>query len=284
MVETLRSARVYFWPIITANILAMAVGVGGDVRHMALFSLVLSALASFGFLVNDLSDRRIDRVNQAGHFERASDAAVVLGRVTATIFLIGAVALAWRLGTVELSLTAGIAAALAVYSSVLRRAALVANLATGVLATAPLWAPLVITPPRVSAWQWWLVSAAGGMIVAREILMDVRDRVGDEAGGRITLATWLGARPSVQMAKITTLTAIAPLAVAVTIGIARLGPWLALAAVIVAAVFLFLVLGPIARVQAAHSDSRATIQHYVLRSRLAMACFPAIALLLAQSP
>src|SRR5947209_9654348 len=61
MHKIIRSGRFYFWPIITANVVTMTLAIGGNPIQAAAFSIVISCLASFGFLLNDLWDREVDK-------------------------------------------------------------------------------------------------------------------------------------------------------------------------------------------------------------------------------
>jgi len=279
MAATLRSARLYFWPIILANVVAMTIGAGGDVRRMAWFSLVLSSQASFGFLVNDLCDRRIDRVNRAGHFEHSPRPTLILARVTASVLCVGSLALAWALGPGAWMIAVSLAIGLAAYSRVLRRAEVLPNVAGAVFASAPLWAPLVLALSGGARWQWWLVAAVVVLLTAREMLMDVRDRRGDAAGGRKTLATQRGARAAIRVGVGLTATGLVPFCVAVLVRPSTVSPTSTAAAAAVATVIALLLVIPAWSILSRAADGTA-IRSYVLRSRLAMALLPVLSLLL----
>lgn len=282
MSETFRSARVYFWPVIVANVMAMAVGAGADLWRMAAFACVLCALASFGFLLNDLSDRAIDLVNEAGHFERASPQAIRLAWGTAAAFALVALVVSGSLGARASVITAALAAGLVIYSPILRRFVLLPNVATAVLASSPVWAPLALSATGGVAWQWALALAFAVILTAREILMDVRDAFGDAAGGRATLATRLGASGGIRVGVLLTRVAVVPFAVAVGLGARHASPLVLAAVLALAWAVLALLLVSSSRISASLADQRPSIQQYVLRSRLAMALVPAMALLLAR--
>ncbi len=67
----LASARLYFWPLILANVLASAIVVDHQLYDAICLSLSLSFLSSFGLLINDLWDRHIDRINGIDRFASA---------------------------------------------------------------------------------------------------------------------------------------------------------------------------------------------------------------------
>jgi 4-hydroxybenzoate polyprenyltransferase len=283
MDETFRSARVYFWPLIAANVMAMAVGAGADLWRMAAFAVVLCALASFGFLLNDLSDRAIDLVNEAGHFERASPHAIRLARCVACAFAGVAVVISMALGPRASVIAAVLAVGLMAYSPFLRRFVVVPNVATAALASSPVWAPLALSAGGGLVWQWALVLSFVVLLTAREILMDVRDVAGDVAGGRATLATRLGANGGVRAGVLLTRLAVVPFAVAVGLGARQTSPVALAAALALASGILVLFLASSSRIPSAAAEIRPAIQAYVWRSRLAMALVPAMALLLARS-
>ena len=285
MVEIARSSRLYFWPIIAANVLTMTVVAGGDLRGMALFSLSLSCLASFGFLVNDLCDRRIDLANDAGHFERSAPATLRAARLAAAAFCGAGLALAWAVGPQVLAVAAGLAVGLAGYSPILRRAEVVPNVATAVFGSSPLWAPLLLSRSGGTTSQWWLVAAAVVVLVAREILMDVRDRHGDAVVGRRTLATLFGVAVSTRIGFGLTMLAVVPVALAVGAAATQLSFVVGLTVALVAIVTAGLLVVPAARIpRDTAADPAQAIQAYVRRSRIAMALVPVLGLLLSRLP
>jgi 4-hydroxybenzoate polyprenyltransferase len=280
-VETLQSARLYFWPIIAANALAMSAGTGVDPYRMAWFAGVLAALASFGFILNDLLDRRIDLVNAAGHYERAAGHALVVGWVAAAALFAAAASIAWWLGDREYRLAMALSVPLIVYSPLLRRLALVANVTTAALASSPLWAPMILADAPIALWRLGLLSGAAVFLVAREIVMDVRDRTGDAAGGRRTLVTWIGPRRSLLAAIGLGGAGVTMLALAIAIGAAGLDRASAMAVIAAGGAVLGLVLSPLSRLRAGTAgDDAAAIRLFVRRSRLMMLGLPAIVLLL----
>jgi len=164
---------------------------------------------------------------------------------------------------------------------IIRKLGVLANVTTAAAAAAPLWAPLWFAPSGGRAWQWWLVGAVSMMLVAREVLMDVRDRAGDAAGGRTTLATRHGAGAASRLGVGLTFAATVPFVAAIVLA-GPASPGRVALALGLAGAIAYLLVVPAARIVApAAAIDGATIQAYVLRSRAAMALLPALALLLA---
>lgn len=277
MIETLRSARLYFWPIIATNVLAMGRLLGSsDVATLIVFAVALSALASAGFLVNDLSDRAIDRHNAARHFEGASAGALRIGWISAGVLAISAAVMTAIVNQRALALTACVAVIFLIYSPVLRRLSIVANLATAVVATSPLWGPPFVLRIAAAEWMWWLFGSAAAFICAREIVMDVRDQAGDSIGGRRTLPLALGTPRTLAIARAMLVMAFVLLA----IGLAAAAPHTNYTRTLLAATIALGSQAAVLMMRLKSPVEPADIQHYVQRSRLAMACLPAALLLL----
>jgi len=279
MRKTVRSCRFYFWPIIAANSLAMTLGLGGNWLHALSFSIVISSLASFGFLFNDLWDRDIDRVNGAGHFEHSSRSELYLGSLSAVGFLAFGICLACTLGRAELRLASAIAVTLALYTPIFRRLLLLPSLVTALLATSPLWGPLLLWHSADTA-RWAFISANALIVVAREILMDIRDHSGDILGGRDTIATIFGRRISAITAAIVSAAAAAILigTFASSMGQHSLAGNCAAATSV--ALILYLAVHPIIRAVMRDDVSNKTVQHHVIVSRFAMALIPVLTIVL----
>lgn len=280
MNTVIRSGRFYFWPIIAANVLAMTLSIGGDPVRALAFSIVISCLASFGFLLNDLWDRDVDRVNRAGHFENSNANTVKLGVTAGVCFLAGGLGLAYWLGPLELYTAAGIAVSLAAYTVLLRRYLLVPTILAAVLATSPLWTPLTLWAREVDRWKYLFVAAIILIVAAREIFMDARDCAGDITGRRDTFATVFGDRIAKFVAIMLTSSASLLLVVVVAASARDLpaGNKLGVAAIL-AAILSLLIRPAIGTLQGGRGE-RATIQKYVLRSRAAMVLIPLLNLLL----
>ena len=59
------SARIYLWPIILLNSIAISLSINYNLLQGAIIGISLSFISSFGFLINDIWDRPIDRINLA---------------------------------------------------------------------------------------------------------------------------------------------------------------------------------------------------------------------------
>jgi 4-hydroxybenzoate polyprenyltransferase len=276
MGKTIRSGRFYFWPIITANTVTMTLGIGGDLKRAFVLSIIISCLASFGFLLNDLWDRKTDEINRAGHFEDAGFSTVMIGVVSALGFLLSGIGLALLLGRLELKLAVGIALALVSYSLFLRKVLLLPTVLAAVLAASPLWTPLLLWSRTFDQSKWAFVVAIVLMVAGREILMDSRDQRGDFACGRQTMPTIFGARIA-KMAAGMLIASAGVLLVATIASRVFLMPLQAtVGAAAVTGAILYLVLP--AALRTLNSETRETIQYFVIRSRIAMALTPLLLL------
>lgn len=274
MRTVVRSGRFYFWPIITVNVVTMTFAVGGELGQAVAFSVVISCLASFGFLLNDIWDRDVDRVNKAGHFENASAAIVGLGIAAGLLFLMTGLFLAFWLGPREFGVACSIAFGLGAYTILLRRLLFMPTIVAALLAASPLWSPLVLWAEDVSQLKGLFVAAIITMLAAREILMDTRDRAGDMVGGRDTFATVFGERIAKLVAVMLTLSAGVLFAVIVVVNALGLSVGNKLIAFAVTSVILYLLLRPAVGTVLHIEEERVAIQKYVIRSRWAMGLIP----------
>lgn len=280
MHTVVRGGRFYFWPIIAANVLTMSLAVGGSPIRSLAFALVISSLASFGFLLNDLWDRDIDRVNTAGHFENSDVATLRLGVVAAGGFLTAGLTLAFFLGTTEVIVAVGIAIALAMYTVVFRRLLFIPTIVAAVLSASPLWAPLVVWRGGIDLWKSVFIAAIVLILAAREVLMDVRDRLGDQTGQRDTFATVFGGRTAKFVAVVLTVSSCLILVATVLPTALVMPPFGKLAGGVVGGTIIYLLVRPAVRALLEGEEERTAIQNYVHSSRAAMALIPLLNLLL----
>lgn len=283
MKTIVRSMRFYFWPIVILNTTTMTVAVGGDATRGASFSVVICLLASFGFLLNDLWDRRVDKVNNSGHFESSGRRTIRGGAVVSIVCLIVGLGIAWLVGSTASEIAWLVAAGLAAYTVVLRRYLLVPTLLASVLAASPLWAPLLSWPRNVRPMHWVFVAGMTLLLAARETLMDVRDRPGDKVGERDTMATLFG--PAIAKSAAFTLLISGATLLCFVLGkqivsLSSLGRFIA-----TLSTCLVLLLVVIPAIKAVLVDSKtggdyAAIQGFVFRSRAAMAFVPLLNLFL----
>lgn len=280
MPTVIRSGRFYFWPIIAANIITMTLAIGGDPTHAAIFSIVISSLASFGFLLNDLWDRDIDRVNGANHFEYSLPPTLRIGVAASGIFLFAGLGVAFKLGLAEFFTACGIAIALAAYSLLLRKYLFIPTIIAAVLASSPLWIPLVLWAKDVDRWKYLFIASVILIIAAREIFMDTRDQAGDLAGFRYTFATVFGNRISKLTAVMLTSSASILLFVVVAHSSSSLPLSTKFCALLTTVAIMLLLLLPSLLTLTAVDNEKVSIQKYVLRSRAAMTLIPLLNLFL----
>jgi 4-hydroxybenzoate polyprenyltransferase len=155
---------------------------------------VISLLASFGFLINDLWDRNVDKINHAGRFENSDRKTIALGCIASSGCLALGIGFALSFGWKETEIACGLAFGLACYSCFLRQYLITPTIFAGILAASPLWFPLILWPRNVHPMHWVFLVAMILLLAARETFMDVRDRNGDKVGARETVATVFGTR------------------------------------------------------------------------------------------
>lgn len=280
MYTVIRSSRFYFWPIIAANVVSVTLGVGGDLLRGAGFAVVISCLASFGFLLNDLWDRDIDRINTKRHLEYADPSTLKGALAVGLGFLIAGLALAFCLGSLEFSVAVSIGLALAAYTVLLRRFLFIPTIVAALLSASPVWAPLVIWGNNYDMWKCLFLAAIIVILAAREILMDAGDRVGDLAGGRDTLATVFGARIAKSVSVILTLSAIVPFVVAIGSGAFNLSLAGKLGVAGIGGAIAGLLGYSALKMLLEKQDDEIAIPKYMSRSRAAMALIPLLNFLL----
>jgi len=283
MQTIVRSMRLYFWPILAVNAVAMTAAIGGDLKRGALFSVVISLLASFGFLLNDLWDRKVDEINKARHFENSDKGTLAWGIAVSTGCLLSGMGLAMRLGPTELRIACVLGVGLMAYTVLLRRYLILPTFLAGFVAASPLWAPLILWPHKVYAMHWVFVTAMILLLAARETLMDVRDREGDAAGGRDTMATVFGPGIAKSAAAVLLIAGTTLLCFVLIAQIGHLTVRDRFAAATTACVVLCLVMVPAHQVVVRNSvegGDYGAVQRFVLQSRAAMILIPLLNLVM----
>lgn len=248
-------------------------------RAVAL-SVVVSCLASFGFIVNDLWDRDVDRINKPGHLENASPITLRLGMAAGIGFLITGLGLAYWLGSLESQIACGIALALVAYTVLLRRFLFIPTVVAAVLAASPVWAPLVIWGGNVDTSRYIFLAAVIVIAAARETIMDAGDRVGDFAGGRDTLATVFGGRIAKFVGVMLTASAVILFVITVASSALNLPTVSKLGVLGVVGTMSYLLVYPAVKALLDTQDDTIAIQNYIRRSRAAMALLPVLNLIL----
>lgn len=277
--EARASARVYFWPLITLNTLAMSFSIDANIFDGAVLGSSLSLLASFGFIFNDICDRRVDNINKAKRLEACtvSDLRKIGG--IAALLLMGGLSLASAIGEEPFTLAALVVFGLIVYTIVLRRILLVATLLSGAMAVSPLWIPLVLWGQNATV-QWRFIAIMFIMVSAREIILDIKDVNGDGVVCRHTIATVFGLHVAKYAAFILTTSALALL-------LALAANTVSEAPRFVSGIFLFVVCGfavlsvyPLIRIISTREIQANRISHFISSSRIAMVIAPVLSGLL----
>lgn len=276
----IKRSRFDFWPVIVATVFTAAPSVSTRSVDALLIGLVIASLASYGFLLNDLWDRDVDRINDVGHFEQSNAVTLRWGVGTAIFLLLGGFSFAQPLGQTGLVVSVGLALALTAYTVVLRRLLLVPTLVAGALAAAPLWIPMILWSTQIPGRQRIFLAAIFVIVVARETLMDVRDRNGDQACGRDTVATVFGDHLATVLGIGVTVSGVLMLLVAVVLTTASSTMEIKVGSIGVALVIIYLVVRPASLILSDNSVSRTAMQLYVRSSRHAMALIPLLNILL----
>jgi 4-hydroxybenzoate polyprenyltransferase len=260
----------------------MTLAIGGDPIRAVTFSVVIACLASFGFLLNDIWDRDVDRVNKAGHFEHSDAITIRVGRLVGSSFLIGGLGIALWLGLREFILASIIALALTAYTILLRKLLIIPTIVAAVLATSPLWTPMVLWPKSIGLLKYVFLTAIIIIVAARETLMDARDRLGDTAGGRHTLATVFGERIAKFVGVTLTISASVLLGITVVYSASTLAIGSMFIATGIGGAIIYLLVSPAVATLHNRLEERSVLKRYVLWSRTAMALIPPLNLILWQ--
>ena len=191
----IRSARVYMWPFIAINVGTVSWTLEAGIGASMLIASILALLASFGFVVNDLVDRPIDRFNRRERLQNQSLNTCFAAVALAIACAIGAVLLGWCVAQyMGIALVAVLIAGLLAYSFALRPVPFVATTLASILCISTFWFPMILFADNVTDFHYVLLRVSIVGIFAREIILDVKDIRGDRKYKRKTIPVLCGAR------------------------------------------------------------------------------------------
>jgi len=194
--ELPRSMRLYLWIPILLNVLGISLFLEATFVQALLLGLALCCLASFGFVINDLWDRPVDKINAAGRLEWASSESIRLAYILANLLLVVGILAAAVVGRGAVLLSAAIAIGLLLYTLLVRSVLFFATLLASALSLSPLLGPLLLFDGELSPFLTGVVTASWLTLMGREILLDVKDRLGDQIAGRLTIPIVFGEKIS----------------------------------------------------------------------------------------
>jgi 4-hydroxybenzoate polyprenyltransferase len=196
-IQLLKSMRVYLWPAIAANALGASIASGLGWPMGLVLGVIFSLLASFGFLLNDIHDRKVDLLNNANRLEAASPALLCGAKYAAAFCLAFAIVLSSAIGPSALLISLTVATGLAIYTILVRSTLVVATSLAAILSVSPLVAPFLLASELPRQVHLLILAAAWLILFGREVLLDVKDLQGDKSAMRKTLATKLGHKSGV---------------------------------------------------------------------------------------
>lgn len=210
----LQSMRPILWPVISFNAICVAISVGQSPQMGLAYGLVLSLLASFGFVVNDLNDKVIDGLNNTQRLQGLKGAEHRLALIMAWVVLSVALGISALVSPMTFAAAAAIACGLVLYTYVVRPILFLSNILAAVVIASPCWLPLVDNSTAVSSTHVIILITAVGLACSREMILDLKDRRGDKLGGRSTIATRLSPTWTCMLALCILLAAMTPVVTA----------------------------------------------------------------------
>ncbi len=211
----IRSCRLGLWPLICGNTMGMGLYSGATILAAGALGGTLCFLASYGFILNDLCDRRVDKLNCKGRLEHADLTTLYTAASVAAVMILCAFGMCGFVDSAALLTTTVLAIGLTFYSLIFRRLIMVSTLLSATLSTSPLWVPATLWRGGDQSFQWNLIGGLFCLVISREVVFDIRDRRGDLAGRRNTYATVFGDRISTSLVSIMTVTGLLLLARAI---------------------------------------------------------------------
>lgn len=275
LIAVARSARPYLWSVILVNCLVIGASLDVSLWRCFLAGAILSCLASFGFLFNDLMDRKIDKLNNQGRLEDALAGTRIAAIVSGAAFAIAGLVLALYIQEPSaLPLALSVFIGLVMYNLVLRRVPFVATALAAWLCASPFWFMMGLQFHHISLIHVLVLKMVVIGTFAREVMLDLKDVRGDSAFGRHTIPSLVGHRVSCILALQLTL-------VSCGYGVACLsrclcGPigvtWVS---VFLLMMFLLLIRPIVAVLSSPQAD---TFCHYVATTRIGLLLIPAFVL------
>lgn len=271
-----RSARLYLWPAVICNAVVTSLVTKASAMDSALVGSTLACLASFGFILNDLLDRNVDRLNSASRLENADTSSMETASFAAALFLLVGLSIALLVTDKFFLVSAAITLGLILYSAIIRRILLAATLLSASLNTTPLWVPAIIWPSDSISLIFALTLGTYLLFMAREIILDIKDNFGDRIAGRQTFATVYGSRIAGFVASSISIAAgfvFFTLALRSTFASPMLQSyslWLMFG------LMLFMVVVPGLRVAFFSPGANELMSSYITRSRVAMVALPLV--------
>jgi len=196
METTIRCSRLYLWPFVLANTVMMTICTGKSPMQGILLGTSLSLMSSFGFLINDLIDRKVDNLNGAKRMEAANKITISISFVSAISFLSLSLIMSSLISLKSLIWMSVIGLGLIAYSVFCRKVLLLATFTSATLSASPLWLPLLLWRNDENTFFINFSGLFFLLLIAREILLDSKDVKGDQQGGRHTIGTVFGEKIS----------------------------------------------------------------------------------------
>ncbi|MCZ7557722.1 MAG: geranylgeranylglycerol-phosphate geranylgeranyltransferase [Bacteroidia bacterium] len=192
------NAMVTVLAILSVGILAT--GTWWSSTAMLLAAVSAALIGSAGNIINDVFDRGIDRINKPRRAIASGMVSPGAGMVWAAICGLVGVLLGSILGPGAFAIALGSVLLLFLYSAMLKRIPIVGNLVVGLVTGAAfLYGGVAAGAPFAGVVPAFFACAVN---IGREIIKDVEDMPGDQAGGHRTLPLLIGAQPSLRLAGI----------------------------------------------------------------------------------
>jgi len=269
----LHSGRVVLWFPILTNVIVLSFCLHRSIAEALVLAASLCCVASYGFLINDLWDMAVDRRNKAGRLENVSANVLRMARVGTGLFLLFGLVLSCMLGLRSFLAISIVAVALTAYTCWVRPKLFLANILAALLASTPVWLPNIIfnESPRIA--QTFLIAIAVLILLGREIVFDVADRLGDNKMKRQTIPIVFGDQMAAQVAVTLQLTGCALLIGSGLYGIWNLPAYVQLIVITTSIGFVLLIVPVSLKFLSTRNDA-SIINLFTLHTRLAMLLLP----------